>query len=89
MALDMQEKLATRYYKKFFDEMSENMFLAMTEACHPLIDDIEKCICMAHGVSWDEYLNGDTLDEDMIREQAHDHATQIMQKMLDRFAKDW
>ena len=89
MEWDIQEKLATRYYKKFSSEMDEYMYLAMTEACHPLIDNVEKIVCMYYGVSWDEYLAGDTVDEDNIRNEAHTITTQIMKRLLQLYARAW
>lgn len=89
MDVDIQERLITRHYDKFKGAMDEYMFLALTEDCHPLIDEVEKIVCAIEGVHWGDYCDGELEIEDEIRHEAHTIATRVMCYMLRRFADEY
>lgn len=92
--IDAADKLVDEFYGTFENEMSEQLFLYLTEENgsrkRTMMEAAEEVVMSLHGVSAEDYLNETAPEDyDYYFMQASDLAAEIMTRVLRRYAEEY
>ena len=82
--MDVISVISDKYYDEFTNALDEYIFMAMTEDCHPMIEDLERIHCIAEGMDWEDYIDGRN-DWDEILQKAQDSAHRVVESMFRKY----